>query len=90
MQRHHKVFGGLILGVILFLAYLTAGTNIPLGEIVGQTLHRVAIYLTLVIATLTGSGSVGYDVLVEAKKHPLGMPMIVSAIVLGAGLVVAQ
>ena len=81
--------GSLILGIILFLAYLTGNNpDIPIAQIVGQTLHRVAIYLTIVIATLTGCSEVGFDVLTEAKKHPLGMPLIVSAIVLGSGLVI--
>ena len=89
MKRHNKVFGTIIIAIILFVSWAVAGTDVPISGILGKLSSKVGVYLALVLGAFLAAETEGYNVLTEAKKTPLGVPILISALIVSAGLVCA-
>lgn len=80
-----------VVAVFGFLWHLVSvSPEIPLGELTGEALHRLALWTGYVWLTLATLGGLDYRVIDEIKKDYRSMAFVVAAIIIGSALVLGR
>ena len=89
--NHNHFALGLVAVIVVFLATLVAGDpSIPISELTGVALHRLALWTAYWVGMVAFLGGLGYDVISELKTHPLALGLLVAGVVVGSALVLSH